>query len=258
MSYEPQITDAARAYQERMIGGGGFPLAATDPEFVERFANFAFDEVVAATSDQLDDRARLMCWLATCLGCQGIDEFRVLVPAALNMGVEPVTVKEIVYQAVDYLGVARVFPFLKAVNEAFEARGIQMPLEPQATTEPTFESRREGGEQAQCEAFGEHMRGFHDRGNPDYPQINQWLVRNCFGDWYTRGGLTMAERELMTFCFLAAQGGCDPQLRSHVNGNVHCGNTREFLLAVASSNLPLIGYPRTLNAIAAIEASTGE
>jgi len=124
-----------------------------------------------------------------------------------------------------------------------------MPLPEQATTEPTDESRKAGGEEAQTAAFGEHMRGFYDRGNPDYPQINHFLVKNCFGDFYTREGLTMAERELMTFCYLAAQGGCDPQLRSHVNGNVHCGNTRELLLAVATSNLPFIGYPRTLNAI---------
>lgn len=256
MSYEPRISDAARAYQARMFGGTGFPLAATDPELVERFANFAFDEVVAGTD--LPDRTRFMCWLATCLGCQGIDEFRVLLPGALNMGVEPVAVREIVYQAVDYLGMGRVFPFIRAMNEAFEAQGLELPLPAQATTEPTEESRHAGGEKAQCEALGDHMLGFFDRGNPDYPHINQWLVKNCFGDYYTRGGLTMAERELMTFCYLAAQGGCDPQLRSHVNGNVHCGNTREFLLAVASSNLPFIGYPRTLNAIAAIEASTGK
>ncbi len=256
MAYTPQISQAARDFQGRMFGGTGFPLATTDPELVERFANFAFDEVVAATD--LPDRTRFMCWLATCLGCQGIDEFRVLLAGALNMGVEPVAAREIVYQAVDYLGMGRVFPFVRAMNEVFEAQGIALPLEAQATTEPTDESRRAGGEEAQCSAFGEHMRGYYDRGNPDYPQINQFLVKNCFGDFYTRGGLTIAERELMTFCYLAAQGGCEPQLKAHVAGNVHCGNTREMLLAVASSNLPFIGYPRTLNAIAAIEAATAE
>lgn len=59
----------------------------------------------------MDDRTRFMAYLATLLGCQGIDEFRVILPAALNMGVTPVEVKEIVYQAVAYLGIGRVFPF---------------------------------------------------------------------------------------------------------------------------------------------------
>lgn len=255
MSYQPHVTDAALSFHERMLPGYRGPLFSTDPEFAERFANFAFDEVIAETPD-LPERTRAMCWIATLLGCQGLEEFKVMLPAALNLGVEPITLREIVYQAVDYLGIGRVYPFLLAMGEGFREAGLELPLENQATTEPTLESRKEGGERAQIEAFGEHMRGFFDRGNPDYPQINHFLVRNCFGDFYTRGGLTMAERELMTFCYLAAQGGCEPQLRSHVAGNVNCGNTRELLLAVASSNLPFIGYPRTLNAIAAIDAVT--
>ncbi len=51
--------------------------------------------------------------LATLLGCQGIDDFQTIEPAALNFGVTAVEIKEIVYQAVAYLGIGRVFPFLK-------------------------------------------------------------------------------------------------------------------------------------------------
>ncbi len=47
-----------------------------------------------------------------------------MAPAALRMGFEPVALREIVYQAVDYLGIGRVFPFIKAMNECFEAAGI--------------------------------------------------------------------------------------------------------------------------------------
>lgn len=254
MAYEAQLTDSARAYYERMFPGEVPGLMPTDPEFVERFANFAFGEVVDTID--LPDRTRFICWLATLLGCQGVDVFRVMLPAAVRMGVEPETVKEIVYQAVDYLGVGRVYPFLKAVNEVFAEQGIEVSDEPRATTEPTEESRYEGGEQAQVACFGEHMHGFKDRGNPDYPWIAQWLVKNCFGDYYTRNGLTIPEREMCTFCYIAAQGGCESQLRSHTAGNVQCGNDREFLIKVVSNNLPLIGYPRTLNAMAVVDEVT--
>ena len=255
-AYQAQLTEAAAAFHERMFPGYVSDFLRTDAEFIERFDNFAFDEVLRATEDTLDERTRFMCWLATLLGCQGIDEYRGMLPAALRMGVEPEAAKEIVYQAVDYLGIGRVFPFLKATNEVLEALGIELPLTCQATTEPTDESRKAGGEAAQIAAFGDSMAGYYDRGNPDYPHINHWLVKNCFGDFYTRTGLTIAERELMTFCFLAAQGGCENQLRGHTAGNVHCGNTREYLIAVASSNLPFIGYPRTLNALAVIDEVT--
>ena len=70
----------------------------------------------------MDDKTRFMAILAMLLGCQGVDEFRCMVPAALNFGVTPVEIKEIVYQAVAYLGIGRVFPFLKAANEVFEAQ----------------------------------------------------------------------------------------------------------------------------------------
>lgn len=252
--YQPQFTPGARALRERMRVGAGSDLMLTDPEFVERFANFAFDDVPSDTD--LPDRTRFMCWLATLLGCQGIDEFRALLPAALNVGVEPEAVKEIVYQATAYLGIGRVYPFLKATNDVLMAAGVQLPLKSQAKTKPTQESRYEMGEKAQVACFGEHMHGYKDRGAADYPHINQWLVKNCFGDWYTRAGLTIAERELMTFCFLAAQGGCEAQLKAHTAGNLQCGNDRAFLIKVVSSNVPFIGYPRTLNALAVVEEVT--
>lgn len=253
--YQPQFTPAAQAFRERMRVGTASDLLLTDPEFVERFANFAFDDVPADVD--LPGRTRFMCWLATLLGCQGIDEFRMLLPAALNMGVEPEAVKEIVYQAAAYLGIGRVYPFLKATNDALVAAGVELPLKPQATTLPTEESRYKGGEQAQVACFGEQMRGYKDRGAADYPHIAQWLVKNCFGDWYTRGGLTIAEREMCTFCYLAAQGGCEPQLRSHTAANVQCGNDRAFLIKVVSNNVPFIGYPRSLNVMAVVEEVTG-
>ena len=86
-------------------------------------------------------------------------------------------------------------------------------------------------------------------GPADSRHINLWLADNCFGDYYTRTGLDLRMRELITFCFLAAQGGCEPQLKGHIAGNYHVGNDKDFLIAVLSNNLPFIGYPRTLNAL---------
>lgn len=223
----------------------------TDPEFIERFDNFAFDEVVNQEGQGLEDKTRFMAILSVLLGCQGVDEFRAMLPAALNFGVTPVEVKEITYQSVAYLGIGRVFPFLKAVNTVLEKRGIALPLEGQATT--TVQNRREMGTQAQADIFGEEMRDFWKSGREDLRHINYWLTDNCFGDYYTRTGLTYAQREMITFCFLAAQGGCGPQLISHAGANMKAGNDRAFLIRVVSQCLPYIGYPRSLNALACVE-----
>ena len=214
----------------------------TDPEFMERFEHFAFDEVVNEEGQQLDDVTRHMAIVATLLGCQGIDEFRIELPRALDAGLTPVMVKEIAYQAVDYLGIGRVLPFLDATNEILLSRGVELPLEGQATT--TMEDRLEKGIQAQADIFGEQMNEAWKAGH-----INRWLAANCFGDYYTRTGLDLRQREMITFCFLAAQGGCEPQLIGHAQGNMNMGNDKDFLIKVVSQCLPYIGYPRSLNAI---------
>lgn len=240
-----EIAEAAKAYHEKMFPGSRSAMLETDPEFMERFYNFAYDEVV--NQDDLDGRTRFLAILAALLGCQGVDEFHCQMGAALNFDVTPVEVKEIVYQAVAYLGMGRVSPFLEAVNAVLTERGIALPLEPQATT--TMENRREAGTQAQVDIFGEHMRNFWQSGPEDSRHINRWLADNCFGDYYTRKGLTYRLREMITFCFLAAQGGCEPQLTSHAAANMRLGNDKAFLIKIISQCLPYIGYPRSLNAL---------
>ena len=49
--------------------------------------------------------------------------------------------------------------------------------------------------------------------------IQDALSAMCFGDFYTRGALDVKTRELITLCVLAALGGCENQLRSHVQGS---------------------------------------
>lgn len=217
----------------------------TDPEFVERVEHFTFDEVVNDPEQQLDEETRWLAILSALIGAQSAEAFRKLLPQALDAGLSPVAVKETVYQAVDYLGLGRMLPFLDITNTVFSARSIALPLEGQGTT--TLDDRLEKGAQAQAAIFGEQMLEAWKAGT-----VNRWLAANCFGDYYTRTGLDLKARELITFCFLAAQGGCEPQLTSHSQGNMNLGNGKDFLLRVILQILPYIGYPRSLNAITCV------
>ena len=223
----------------------------TDPEFIERFSHFALDEVVHEEGQQLDDQTRYMAILAVLIGCQGQEAYQEILPKALDSGLEPVAVKEIVYQATDYVGYGRMLPFLRITNEVFAQRGIPLPLDGQATT--TMDDRLEKGAQTQAEIFGEQMLEAWKQGH-----INRWLAANCFGDYYTRTGLNLAQREMITFCYLLAQGGCEPQLTGHAKGNMNMGNDKAFLIRVVSQCLPYIGYPRSLNAITCINKAAEE
>lgn len=246
-------TDAARTNHEELFPGHVSALKNTDPEFIEYFDNFAFDEVLR--HGRLDAPTRLMVQLASMIACQAVQEYRVMLGGALQVGVTPVQVKEIVYQAVPYVGMAKVFDFLHATNEVLAEHGVDLPLAGQSTTTP--ETRLEEGLRVQKAIIGaDRVEGLYAAASADELHVQGFLSDNCFGDTYTRTGIDLRTRELLTFAMLVSLGGCDPQVKGHVAANVRVGNNRERLIDVVTQLLPYIGYPRTLNALADINEIT--
>lgn len=237
--------DAATA--SRPVFSEGIPVdGAKDPELFEIFDNFVLGEVLGHGG--LDARTRLMCILASNVASQGRAAFRATLDAALGAGVTPVEVKEVLYQAVPYVGMAKVADFIGAANDVLEARGVGLPLEGQSTTTPA--DRFEKGLAVQRSIFGAgHIDAMREAAPENQKHIQQYLSDNCFGDFLTRGVLDVKTRELVTFSLLVSLGGCEPQVKGHIAGNANLGNDKAVLLAVVTQLLPYIGYPRTLNAI---------
>lgn len=207
-------TAQERSY--KLFDGIKSELTETDPEFINIIANFSQDEVIA--ENHLSEKEQMLCILSALLGVQGKGEFGNMLHAALNSGLEPEIIKEVIYQ----------------------------------TT--TDEKTRFGdGLAKQVELFGEGMAKRQIDGPVLRKNINRWLADNCFGDYYTRHGLNDQEREMITFCFILAQGGCENQLRGHTAGNFGVGNDKEKLYSVVEQCMPYIGYPRSLNAMNIID-----
>lgn len=247
------VNEAAQRNHDELFPGRVSTLAQTDPELIEYFDNFAFDEVLA--HDDLDRRTRLMVQLAAMIACQAISEYRVMLEAALTVGVTPVEVKEIVYQAVPYVGMAKVFDFLHVTNDVLTERGVELPLLGQSTTSP--ETRFERGLAVQKQIVGdERVDGMYAAAPADEQHIQRWLSANCFGDHLTRTGIDLPTRELLTFAMLVSLGGCEPQVKGHVSANLNVGNDRALLLEVLTQLIPFIGYPRTLNALRVLDDVT--
>ena len=246
------ITDAAQRNHDLLFPNHTSTLKGTDPELVEIFDNWAFDEV--QQDAPLDIRTRLMVQLAAIIACQAVNEYRVMLGAALHVGVTPIEVKEIVYQAVPYLGMARVFDFLHTTNEVLESRGIALPLAGQATANAA--SRHDAGLAMQRRILGGRIDQMIAQAPADQRHIQRYLSANCFGDYYTRTGLDLKIRELLTFSILAAMGGCEPQVTAHVAANLAVGNDRAVLVATVTQLFPFIGYPRTLNALRVVTEGT--
>ena len=243
------LTENAVKNHEELFSNHESKLQETDPEFIELFDNWAFDEVIRQS--KLDVRTRVLMILGSTIAAQALGEFKAMVGAALNVGLSPVEIKEVLYQSVPYVGVAKVFDFLHATNDLLKDRGISLPLPDQTTTTP--ETRFNNGVAVQNAIFGDAIERMRQQSPKDEWHMQDFLSANCFGDYYTRSGLDVRTRELLTFAFLISLGGCDPQVKAHVAGNLRIGNDRKRLIDVVTQLLPYIGYPRSLNALRTID-----
>ena len=239
------MSEIAYKNHEELFPNYQSTLKVTDPEFIELFDNFAFDEVIR--NGNLETRIRVMMILASTIASQALSEYRMLMNAALNVGVTPIEIKEILYQSVPYVGIAKVVDFINASNDIMVSRGIKLPLEGQSKTTP--ETRYEKGLEVQKEIFGESIDRMYKESPKNQLHIQKYLSANCFGDHYTRSGLDIKTRELLTLSMLIALGGTEPQIKGHIQGNVNVGNDKMKLLSLITQLLPYVGYPRTLNAI---------
>ncbi|MEN5073316.1 carboxymuconolactone decarboxylase family protein [Isoptericola cucumis] len=224
-------------------------LATTDPELAAIADRFADDVVREAP---LDPRLRALLRVAAVVATGGTAVLRVEIEDTLAAGATPVELKEVLYQAVPYVGLGRVVDALVVANELLADREVELPLPGQATV--TRETRAADGLAVQQRIVGGDAVDAMYAGAPaDEQHVQRYLSAHCFGDHYTRGGLDLPTRELITLAFLTALGGADPQVAGHVRMNVNVGNDRATLVAVLTQLLPVVGYPRTLNALRAVD-----
>ena len=243
------MRDEVKKRISHLFEGVNSSLGTTDPEWVDIVTEFSLDERIGG--NRLTEREKMLCILSALLGCQGMGEFQNMLHGALNTGLDPIAVKEVIYQAAACLGIGRTHDFLVAANQIMEQHGIKLPLPPQAAT--SKETRLEDGLAKQVALFGPDMEKRQTQPPALRRNINAFLAENCFGDYYTRKGLNDQEREMITFCFLLAQGGCENQLRGHTAGNFGVGNDKEKLYGVVEQCMPYIGFPRSLNAMNVID-----
>lgn len=220
-------------------------LRETDPELASILTDFALCDIPSKTPN-IKMRERMIIILSTLIGSSSKEELKMVLSKAVGKILKPEEVREIAYQATAYLGLGRTYPMILIMNQVFREKDIELPLGNKSTT--TKENRTLKGNEKQVEIFGEGMRDSFEKDD-----ISYLLSSNCFGDYYTRGVLDNRDRELVTFFAISAQGGCEAQLIAHAKGNVNAGNTREYMREAILAALPFIGYPRTLNALSALD-----
>ena len=229
------------------------PLTMTDPEFARIVSRF---ETEVREHGSLDERTRALCVLAALIALDETDEFASRFDEALNGALSPIEAHEVVYQSAAYCGAPRAKRFLSAANGVFVARGVDLPLPPQGTADD--KTRREAGTRAQIALFGEDMADFWQSGPEETRCFNLWLTENFYGDFYSRSGLSLADRELIAFCFLTALGENGAQMKMRVVAAYAAGNDRAELTAAIAQLLPFVGWLRALSALAVLDETDKE
>jgi len=81
------------------------------------------------------------------------------------------------------------------------------------------------------------------------PDLGKYVIEFAFGDIYTREGLNLQQKQLVTISSLTTQGGCEPQLHVHINAALNVGLTPQEIVEAITHCIPYTGFPRVLNAI---------
>ena len=110
-------------------------------------------------------------------------------------------------------------------------------------------SRFEKGSEALAAIDGKGGQAVIDSLQDIAPDLGRWIVEFAFGDIYTRKGLDLQQRELVTIGSLVTQGDTAPQLAVHIQGALNVGLSKEAVVEAILQCAPYVGFPRVINAI---------
>lgn len=246
-----RIEACQRNFQALFGSDPAGPHTGNDPEMLMMLQRFIFGDVFE--TGNLDPATRELLTVCCLTTLQTLPQLKAHTQAALNVGNTPLKIRETVYQCAPFIGFPKTLNALDAINEVFQQNGISLPLPDQGTVQE--ENRLEAGLRIQAPLYGTEIRDKY-ASLPDGmgEALPRFLSEVCFGDFYTRGTLDEAERELLMLAVLAALGA-DLQIKAHTIGNLKAGNSKATLYAAMIQCLPYIGFPAAFNAINIIMAT---
>ena len=237
-----------------LFGGEALTGQGTDPEMMDILQKFIFGDVFQTGDLTIKQREMITC--ITLATMQTLPQLKAHAGAALNVGVTPEELREVMYLTAPFIGFPRMLNAVATVNEVFTERGISLPLEKQGKV--TEETRHETGKAIQDKLYpggiASVMEGVPGNMGKD---VEQFLTDYFFGDIYSRGALDLQTRELLGYCVLTTLEA-ESQLHSHYHGNINAGNSPETLTAAVIQCLPYIGFPAAIKALRIIKEETAD
>lgn len=255
------MDDENQAYERGLqlgmrLGGPAFQqtldaLGAIDPELVDYLVADGYGKVLSRGSLSLENRE--LCILGA-LACRGhLPQLKWHIAAALNIGVTPEAIREVMIQALPFAGWPTCLNALGAMAATFSERGVAAapaPVTELSRSQLAQRGRDNGGQvYANFPAVEDLVRGYDS-------ELASYLTENAYGQVYARPGLSMQQRELVAIAMLTAQQQLT-QLAWHLEGALRVGCTPAETKEVIVTMLLYLGWPSTLNALEVWKKATG-
>ena len=238
-------TDICKTNYEKLFNSTWQPNTGEDAEFMDILQKYIFGEIF--TVGELSMQTREMLTVTSLTVQQTLPPLKAHINAALNIGVTPIELREVIYQCAPFIGFPKTLNAIGVFNEVLKERGIETPLEACGTVNEY--NRFEKGAKIQQPLYGDEIAKAME-GLPDDMgrEVAEFLTEFYFGDICTRKGLDMKTRELMIISILTTSGNME-QLKSHINGAIKAGNTKGEVTAAIIQCMPYVGFPNALTAL---------
>jgi 4-carboxymuconolactone decarboxylase len=193
---------------------------------------------------------RMICTLAALGAVQRLPQLRRHVAAALNIGLEPRAIQEVLIQIGIYAGFSASEEALETAQAVFIERGISLPAE--AANDASLDTLSTRGRDLLQALHGKRAyQGYAAPDNPVTSALYPVAIQYGYGEIWFRPGLPRRQRAL---CAVAAFTALrmESQVKRFGQSALNVGVSRTEVIEAVIQTAPFSGFAPALNALAAL------
>jgi 4-carboxymuconolactone decarboxylase len=175
------------------------------------------------TRPGLDTERRCMCTVAALTAMGQMPLLRRNIERALNLGVAPDQIVEVVIQMTFLVGIPSVESAMKMTKEIFEEQGIEYTPTRAYNTDRTVQELHQNGLRIYDEQMGEPPLYPVDDPESLENELQRFIEEYHWGAIHARPGLDPKTRALCSLSAMTVQGQYDRQIRRLIEGALHVG-----------------------------------
>ena len=251
MTTREALRQRGEAMRARLFGqdAGAAERGDSAPGFRQLMSEAVYGGIWSRPGLALADR--MICTLAALGAVQRLPQLRRYVAAALNTGLEPRTIQEILLQVGLYAGFSASEEALEVAGAVFAERGISIPAANAARDDPLDTLSARGRDLLQ-DLHGE--RGAQGYASPDDPvtgALYPVAIQYGYGEIWFRPGLDRRQRALCAVAGFTALR-LESQVKKFGQSALNVGLTRTEVIEAVIQTAPFSGFAPALNALAAL------